>query len=106
MAELAKDEVASPAPIATVDYYGRQLPDGWTCELRSKVIWEASCAHGEVCKKNNRLLYKKDIREEAVQQLACHYNDPDKHGIEWNEATFGAAAACGRIVNVKLIESK
>lgn len=46
-------------------------------------IYEGRCSNGEVCGKNNRLLYKKKSREEVVECLTWHFFE--KHQEQFNK---------------------
>lgn len=64
-----------------------------TPTMKTYQIWVARCGHGAECKKNNRILYKKQSFEEAQNTLARHYYDKDQHKNmgSWEECLQKAA---------------
>ena len=51
----------------------------WEVRMVEYTQWEARCPIGQECKKGCKLLYKKKTREDAVNTLAQHLWDPNKH---------------------------
>ena len=70
-----------------------QLPEGWTSGEKDVQIYEWRCPHGAACGKNNKLMYKKQDREDALTCGAWHLFDQEKHnGLHstWEEAKLAA----------------
>ena len=68
------------------------LPEGWTSGEKEITLYEWRCPHGQSCGKNQRLMYKKRVKEDALTCGAWHLFDENKHTLfkTWEEARAAA----------------
>ena len=75
------------------DSWGPDLPDGWTWSTKEVAQWEWRCPFGDLCGKNNRLLYKKKTADDALIAGTWHLFDKQQHSdppYNWQEAVQAA----------------
>jgi hypothetical protein len=65
-----------------------EIPEGITIEVRGFVVFEWRCPAGDICGKNQRLMYKKADRANAITAGAWHLYDKSKHSgsTTWQDA--------------------
>ena len=84
-----------------VDQYGN-LPEGLKWSSKEVKVWEWRCPYGDLCGKNQKLLYKKDTRDECLILGSQHLFDKGQHSdpsFTWQEAV--AESANGVTENMK-----